>query len=80
MLAEEVGIAPATLSRILSGKTMNPSFALVVSIVHAAGESVGWLLGERGYDLSADERKTMREATHLMERVAEDVVTTSASN
>jgi len=46
-IAREAGITPATLSKILAGKS-HPRFSTVVTIAHVLGVSVGWLLGERG--------------------------------
>ena len=60
-IAAEAGIDPTTLSRILNGH-MQPRFGTVVRIAHACGETVGWLLGEYGYSLSAEERERLRDA------------------
>ena len=61
-IAEEAGIDPTTLSRILTGKMRNPGFLSVVRIAHAAGESIGWILGEYGYTISEEERDRLRDA------------------
>jgi transcriptional regulator with XRE-family HTH domain len=52
-IAREAGIDPATLSRILNGHVRQPRFDVVVSIAHASGGRIGWVLHEPGYILSA---------------------------
>jgi|ERR1051325_3733746 transcriptional regulator with XRE-family HTH domain len=61
-VAWEAGIDPCTLSRILTATMPNPSFRNVVRVTHAAGETVGWILGEYGYSISEEERKKLRDA------------------
>lgn len=60
-IAWEVGITPATLSRILTGVHVNPGFNTVARITHAVGENVGWVLHESRAPLSAEETEKMRE-------------------
>lgn len=60
-IAWDAGIDPTTLSRILNGH-MQPSFDVVVRIVHATGETLGWLMQERGYDFTEQERAALRTA------------------
>lgn len=62
VIAWEAGIAPETLSRILTGHHPRISFDVVVRVTHATGQTVGWLLRERGYCLSAEERAKLRDA------------------
>lgn len=71
-IAREAGTAPETLSRILTGRSPNPGFDLVVRITHAAGESVGWVLGERGYCLSAEQVTRAREVAKVLRKVVGD--------
>jgi transcriptional regulator with XRE-family HTH domain len=61
-IARKAGTTQETLSRILTGRIPTPGFELVVRITHAAGESVGWILGEYGYSLSEEERGRLRDA------------------
>ena len=61
-IAWDAGIDPTTLSNILRGKIKTPSFHNVVRVTHAAGETVGWLLGEYGFAFSGEERKRLRDA------------------
>lgn len=65
-IAEQAGVSPETLSMILTGRDANPRFSTVVAIVHAAGENVGWLLGEQGFSLSGDQRYKVRTAAEVL--------------
>src|SRR5437763_10632517 len=60
-IALQAGVSPETLSRVLTGVHAQPGFETVVRIAHAAGESVGWILGEWQAPLSADGQAMMRE-------------------
>jgi transcriptional regulator with XRE-family HTH domain len=42
----------ATLSRILNGHDKSPGMVTIARIAYAAGTSVGWVLGEEGFDFS----------------------------
>ena len=55
IVALDAGISPETLSRILTSQHQRPSLDTVCRIAHAANENVGWILGEDGFELSADE-------------------------
>ncbi len=72
VIAAEAEIAPETLSRILTGTHTHPQFETVVRIVHAAGDSVGWVLGERGYSLSSWDRERLREAASIIAAATRD--------
>jgi transcriptional regulator with XRE-family HTH domain len=39
LIAEDAGIAPATLSRVINGKHAHPRLEIVASIAHACGET-----------------------------------------
>jgi transcriptional regulator with XRE-family HTH domain len=65
-VAEDAGITPATLSRVLSGINAEPRFDTVVKIMRAVGENVGWLLGEQGFGLSSDERTKIQTAAVIL--------------
>lgn len=62
VIAMDAQVTPESLSRILTAVHVHPRFDTVVRIVHAAGETVEWLLEERGYTFSAEERGKLREA------------------
>jgi hypothetical protein len=66
-IARDAGIAPETLSRILTATHKEPTFDTVVRITHAAGESVGWLLDENGFALSGDEQKQLRKVVRFLD-------------
>jgi SOS-response transcriptional repressor LexA len=67
VIAREAGLAPATLSRILTAAHMHPTFDAVVRLAHAVNENVGWLLDERGFALSADEQKQLRKVVRFLD-------------
>jgi transcriptional regulator with XRE-family HTH domain len=71
-IAWEAGIAPETLSRVLNGTHARPSFETVAAIAHACGETVGWLLDERPFILSAEERRRVRTAVVILDRALEE--------
>jgi len=71
-VAHAAGIAPATLSRILTGTMYKPSFDTVMRIARATGESVGWILGERAYAFSYEQRELLRRAAATIRKVIGD--------
>jgi len=62
LIARDAGVTPETLSRILNKHDQRPGLETVAKIAHAVGVSVGWLLGEDDYRLTAAEREQLREA------------------
>jgi len=66
-IAEQAGVSPETLSRIIHGIHAEPRFETVVRIIHATGESVGWLLREPQTFLSSDDSARMREVIDFLE-------------
>lgn len=66
-IAHDAGVAPETLSRILTGAHRNPSFDTIVRIAHAVDENVGWLLSERGFALSSEEEKQLQVVVRFLD-------------
>jgi SOS-response transcriptional repressor LexA len=66
-VAEDAGIAPVTLSRILNAVDVNPSFETIVRIAHAVNENVGWLVEEPGFTLSGDQLKKLMTTFDFLE-------------
>jgi transcriptional regulator with XRE-family HTH domain len=66
-VAWDAGVDPTTLSRILNGH-LHPKVETVVRLARAAGETVGWLFNERGYQFSAAERAQLRDAASTILR------------
>jgi transcriptional regulator with XRE-family HTH domain len=66
-IAEQAGVSPETLCRVLNGRHARPQFETVVRLVHATGESVGWLLREPQTFLSTDDSARMREFIDFLE-------------
>src|ERR1044071_485087 len=71
-IARDAGIHPETLSRVLTSGMTRPSFDVVVRITHAAGESVGWVLGEPAFALSFEQRELLRRAAATIRRAIGD--------
>lgn len=59
-LAELAGVAFETVSRIATGKTQNPGVVTMSKIAGALGVTVGWFLGEKGFEFSPDDRAELR--------------------
>ena len=59
-LAEKVGIKPATLSRILNGKKKRLDLATIADLAHSVNTTVGYLLGEQGFEYSGAEAAEFR--------------------
>lgn len=66
-VAARAGVSEEGLSRILTGETREPRLATIQAIVQACGETMGWLLEEPGYCLSAAQRDRLREAAAIIE-------------
>ncbi|HJQ38236.1 MAG TPA: XRE family transcriptional regulator [Thermoanaerobaculia bacterium] len=76
VIARDAGVAPETLSRILNASLPNPSFDVIVRIARAVNENVGWLLDERGFVLTMEEQKQLRDVA----RILDDTLLTSAAS
>lgn len=63
MIAADIRMTQASVSRVLSGKHVKPSFETVVKIAHAAGVSIGWVLEKPGFTLSDEHRAKVRTAS-----------------
>jgi transcriptional regulator with XRE-family HTH domain len=66
VIAWEAGVTRATLSRVLTGKHAQPKFETILRIAHAAGENIGYLVGEQGFGLSSDERAKIQTAAIIL--------------
>jgi transcriptional regulator with XRE-family HTH domain len=66
LVALDARITPETLSRILTAEHQRPSLDTLTRIAHAAGENVGWILGESGFTLSAGELTQLREVVSFL--------------
>lgn len=67
VIARDAGVAPETLSRILTAANHRPTFDTIVRIMAAVNENVGWLLNERGFALSSDEQKQLRKVVRFLD-------------
>lgn len=68
-IAEDAGTNPETLSRIITGRCSRPGFDIVVRLAHAAGVTVGSLLGEPGYRLSQDRKARLAKAAEVIDEI-----------
>jgi DNA transposition AAA+ family ATPase len=66
-IAEQADVSPETLSRVIHGIHAQPQFETVVAIIHATGETVGWILREPQTFLSTDDSARMREVIDFLE-------------
>ncbi len=66
VIAYEAHVTRATLSRVLTGKHGNPGVDTIVRIAHAVGESVGWIVGEQGFELSGEQRARVRTVAGIL--------------
>lgn len=66
LIAHDIGMPAPTVSRVLTGKHAQPSFETIAKIAHAAGVSVGWVLGEPGFSLSDEHRAKVRTAALIL--------------
>jgi len=66
-IAEDAGIAPETLSRVLNAVHVSPELETVAAIAHAIDENVGWLLDERGFTLSAEQQARLAEVVSFLQ-------------
>jgi len=65
-IARDAGVAPETLSRVLTSSLTHPSFDIIIRIARVLNENVGWLLDERGFSLSGDEEKELRHVVQFL--------------
>ena len=65
-IAWSAGVAPETLSRILTGEHARPRLETITRIAHEAGVTVGWLLGEREFRIGAMERDELQRAAKVI--------------
>ena len=59
-VAELADIPNETLNRIVKGTTTNPRVETLGKIADALGVTVGWLLGEKGFEFSHEDRAELR--------------------
>ena len=71
-IAECAGITPVTLSRILTGMSVEPRVTSIVRLAHAAGVTVGWLFNEEEFRIGQRERTQLRNAAHVILRLTGD--------
>lgn len=68
-IAEDAETTQETISRILTGRSRRPGLDVVVRIAHAAGVTVGWLLGEPEYRLPRYQKRRLRDAAEVIDDI-----------
>jgi DNA-binding phage protein len=68
-IAVRAGLPEETVSRVLTGQSMNPQLETIVCIAHAIGCTLGWLLDERGYSISIEQVRRLRDAGAVIAEV-----------
>ncbi|MBV8519012.1 MAG: helix-turn-helix domain-containing protein [Acidobacteria bacterium] len=58
--AELTGIPDETIGRLVRGVTKNPTIDTVVKLAAGLDVTVGWLLGEKGFEFSPEDRMELR--------------------
>lgn len=59
-VAELSGVADETVGRIMRGSTGDPGIDTIAKIANGLGVTVGWILGEKGFEFSANDRLELR--------------------
>jgi transcriptional regulator with XRE-family HTH domain len=59
-VAELSGVVDETVGRIVRGTTANPSVDTLARIANGLGVTVGWILGEKGFEFSENDRLQLR--------------------
>src|SRR5688500_8531808 len=59
-VAELAGLPNETVNRIVKGTTTNPGIDTLAKIADALNVPVGWILGEKGFEFSTDDRAELR--------------------
>jgi SOS-response transcriptional repressor LexA len=68
-LAELASVPEETLSRILTRVTMDPRVFTLKKLADPLDVTIGWLLGEKGYEISGDDRGDFRSVIEVLERL-----------
>lgn len=68
-LSELSGVPEETLSRILTRVTLDPRVFTLEKLAVPLHVTVGWLLGEKGFEISGQDRDDIRKAVTVLERL-----------
>lgn len=68
-LAALSGVPIETLNRILNRVTFDPRVSTLAKLAGALEITVGWFLGEKGHEISGDDRMQLRRTIILAERL-----------
>jgi transcriptional regulator with XRE-family HTH domain len=70
-LAELAGVPNETINRIVTGRTRNPGVYTLLKIVRPLEVTLGWLVGEKGFEFSGDHRAELRRFKTVIEELLE---------
>lgn len=68
-LSELSGVPAETLSRILTRETLDPRVFTLKKLAAPLRVTVGWLLAEKGFEISGEDRDELRKAVAVLERL-----------
>jgi transcriptional regulator with XRE-family HTH domain len=68
-VAELAGLPNETVNRIVKGTTKNPGVYTTLRIARALDVTLGWLVGEKGFEFSAEKRAELRRIVTFFEEL-----------
>lgn len=71
-VAELAGLPNETVNRIVRGTTKNPGVYTMLKIARALGVTLGWLVGEKGFEFSPERRSELRRIISFLEELLKD--------
>ena len=71
-VAELAGLPGETVNRIVLGTTRNPGVYTMLKIARALGVTLGWLVGEKGFEFSPERRGELRRVISFLEDILKD--------
>jgi SOS-response transcriptional repressor LexA len=60
-LAEQSGVPPETVNRIVTGATKNPGVYTLARLLRPLGATVGSLMGEKSFEFTAERRQELQQ-------------------
>lgn len=71
-VAELADLPNETVNRIVLGTTKNPGVYTMLKIARALGVTLGWLVGEKGFEFSPDRRGELRRIISFLQDLLKD--------
>jgi transcriptional regulator with XRE-family HTH domain len=76
-VAMDAGVDPSSLSDILRRETDNPKLQTLIRVCAVCGVTVGWLLGEQGFELGQSDFEFLSEITGWINSKRLDLISLS---